>query len=70
MFTYQMNHQSVTNPLAKRGSWCEEVLQNITFVYSSVEKKHKQFILLLKTDQLEDLGSQGVAMNGTTITEI
>ena len=30
-----MNCQSMTNPLAKRGSWYEEVLQNITFCVHS-----------------------------------
>ena len=40
------------------------------FVYSTVEKKQEKFLLLLETDQLKDLGLLGVAMNGTTITEI
>jgi len=34
------------------------------FVYSSVEKKSERFLLLLETNQLEDLGSLA------TITEI
>ena len=33
-------------------------------VYSSVEKKHQQFLLMEETDQLEDLGLLGVTMNG------
>jgi len=34
----------------------------LPFVYSSVEKKHEQLLLLLETDRLEYLGSLGVAI--------
>ena len=40
------------------------------FVYSRVEKMHGRFILFLENNQPEDLGSLGVAINGTTIMEI
>jgi len=39
----------------------------LPFVYSSVEKKQKQFLLMLETYQL---GLLGVKMNGTNIMEI
>jgi len=42
----------------------------LPFVYSSAEKKHERFLLLLETDHLEDLGSLGGMMNGTNIMEI
>jgi len=40
------------------------------FVYSSVQKKHENFLFLLETDQLEALGSLGVVIIETTIMAI
>ena len=61
---------SVTNPLAKTGSRCKELLQRYWLLFTAVWKRSTSILLLLETDQLKDLRSLGVVINGTKITEI